>query len=81
MNAALAALSPSSNDASALLDAMQSHSADPAAFQAARKTGNWDAQVQGAIGGPSAIRSLVEPWLKQGAAAFAAPDAPRGSLT
>lgn len=81
VNAALAALSPASNDASALLDAMQSQSADPAAFQAARKTGSWDAQVQGAIGGPNAIRSLVDPWLKQGAAAFAAPDALRGSLT
>jgi hypothetical protein len=78
------ALSPASNDASALLNAMQQAAQDAtanAAFQAARKGEGWDALVQTSIGGPSALRSLVEPWLAAGASTFAAPDTFRGRLT
>lgn len=84
VDAMLVALSPASNDASALLDAMQAATTDAAqatGFQTARKTGGWDAVVQTAIGGPNTIRSTLEPWLTQGAEGFASPDALRGRLS
>lgn len=84
VDAALAAFSPSSNDAEALLDAMQASTADAAAaaaFQAARKSGNWGALVQGSIGGTAGLRALVKPWLAQGAESFGSKETFRGRLT
>ncbi len=76
----LVALSPAANDGTALLDAMQAAAGD-AGFQAARKTGAWDAALSATLGGPSAIRAKLEPWLLQGAEAFASPGVFRGRLT
>ena len=76
----LLAFSPATNDASALLDAMQAQAGD-AGFQAARKTGGWDAALVNVLGGQNALRTKLSPWLGQGAEAFASPDVIRGRLT
>jgi len=84
VDAVLAAFSPTNNDAAALLDAMHASTADvsaAAAFQSARKSGGWDALVQTAIGGPSALRQQLKPWLTQGAESFSSPNTFRGRLS
>ncbi|MBK7581852.1 MAG: hypothetical protein IPI67_16790 [Myxococcales bacterium] len=81
VDAVLAALSPASNDAAALLSGMQAKATDVAAFTAARKTAGWDGLVETTLGGPSALRTWVKPWLTQGAEGLASPDTFRGHLS
>jgi hypothetical protein len=58
-----------SDDGVALLGAMQAAAGDAGAqsdFQAARKSGGWDAAIDPILGGPDAIREKIQPWLVQG---------------
>lgn len=84
VEAALAAFAPGVDDSSVVLDAMRDALADPAqesAFDSARKNGDWDNVATQALGGPSAVRDALRPWLEEGAENFATPDAIHGRLT
>ncbi len=76
-----------SNDVDVLLDAMQDATADASEaqqFQAARKTDSWDLALVPTLGGPvqsqNALRSLIAPWLLEGASSLIGPSALEGTL-
>jgi hypothetical protein len=79
--------SGSIDDIDALLNAMQKSTPDAmalSAFGAARLSGAWDDALMTALGGqsngPKAIRSLLGPWLLEGAASLPGTDTFHGRL-